>query len=120
MSDYEAHKGTLKPTNLTKTEVVRNYLLNYNGFSKYTIDNKERLIKGKFSESDINEYFYDLNDQYVCINDKVYEVHDESFDYDNDLYIMEEKPDGSLEYLVRFYNGGCGFGEALEEAYIRL
>jgi hypothetical protein len=120
MSDYEAHKGTLKPTNLTKTEVVRNYLLNYNGFSKYTIDNKKRLIKGNLDKDIINEYFYELNDQYVCINNKVYEVHDENFDYDNDLYLMEEKPDGSLKYFVRFYNGGGNFGETLEEAYRRL
>jgi hypothetical protein len=50
----------------------------------------------------------------------VYEVHNNRFNDDSDLYVMEEKPNGELEYLVRFYNGGCGFTEALETAHIKL
>jgi len=29
---------------------------------------------------------------------------------------MKQNSDGTLEYLVRYYNGGCGFEKALEYA----
>lgn len=33
---------------------------------------------------------------------------------------MDKNPDGTLSYIVKFYNGGCGFNEALEAAYERI
>jgi hypothetical protein len=120
MSDYETHKGILRPTDLTKEDVVKEYLLNYNGTNKWILNDKNRVLQNKqLQNGTINEHFNDLDDQYAYIKNKVYTIHNNSFDGDIDLYIMEEKPNGELEYLVRFYNGGLGFGEALEEAAIR-
>ena len=120
MSDYETHKGILRPTDLTKEDVVREYLTNYSGDNKWILNDKKRILDNKpLSEGFINEHFNDIDD-YFGINGKVYRIEDTRFDEEDDLLVMGENPDGSLEYLVRFYNGGCGFGEALEDSYNKL
>lgn len=49
-------------------------------------------------------------------NGVVYEVEKVEVDLDSDIFIANQKKDGSIEFEVRYYNGGCGFDEALEEA----
>jgi len=112
MSDYETHKGKLIPTELTKEEVVKDFLDNYSRDWKWVLDLKS---KEHLTDNDINELFWDI-EEYSEINGKIYIIEDEYFRDDDDLFIMKQNSDGTLEYLVRFYNGGCGFEEALEYA----
>jgi hypothetical protein len=113
MSDYETHKGKLKPTELTKEEVVKEYLMNYDSTNSYTLNNKKELEKtGSLDLDKITEIFPDI-EEYAEINGKIYEIQDELFDDSNDIFEMQENPDGTLKYMVKFYNGGCGFEEAL-------
>jgi len=121
MSDYEMHKGSLRPTDLVKDEMVYEYLRNYNGNNKWILNDKKRVLDNKsLDEGAINEYFYDI-EEYTEINGKIYKI-DENYcdDPDPDIFQMSENPDGSLDYLVRFYNGGCSFGEALDIAYKKI
>jgi len=111
MSDYETHKGKLIPTELTKEEVVKDFLDNYSGDWKWVLKLRE---EDKLSDEDIDEMFYDI-EKYSEINGKIYIIENERF-RDDDLFQMKQNPDGSLEYLVRYYNGGCCFEEALEYA----
>ena len=114
MSNYETHKGILRPTELVKEDLVKEYLKDYSGTSKWILNDKKRVQDNKpLQEGTINEYFYDYIDDYTEINGKIYKIEDICFGDNNDLFEMKENPDGSLEYLVRFYNGGCGFREAL-------
>jgi len=116
MSNYETHKGILRPTELVKEDLVKEYLKDYSGTFKWILNDKKRVQDGKpLQEGTINEYFYDDIDDYTEINGKIYKIEDIRFD-DDDLFEIKENPDGSLEYLVRFYNGGCGFEEALDYA----
>lgn len=53
----------------------------------------------------------------VFANDKLYRVVDDiKIDIDTDIFRAEENSDGSISYEVKYYNGGCGFNEAIEEA----
>jgi hypothetical protein len=119
MSDYESHKGILRPTELTTQDIVKEYLLNYDGSNKWILNDRKKVLEGETLDEDILEqYLYDI-DGYVKVNNKIYEMEDKPFVDDADIFEMSENPDGSLEYLVRFYNGGCGLFEALDTAYDR-
>ena len=119
MSDYELHKGILRPTELTTEDVVKEYLLNYDGSNKWILNDRKRVLEGKtLDEYSLDEYLYNI-EGYVNVNNKIYKIEDKSFEDDTDIFQMLENPDGSLEYLVQFYNGGCGFFKALDIAFAK-
>jgi len=114
MSDYESHKGKLIPTEYTKEELVY----------KMVEEAKENSWEARYKNQDldedtIQELFWDIDD-YVEIYGKIYFVEDTLYDPDDDIYDMEENEDGTLSYNLRYYNGGCGFSEALDTAADRM
>lgn len=111
MSDYETRKGKIKKLASTATEFVEAWCSGRDIPSYYNQENIEEL----------KEYFRDETDeQYIIIEDDIYEVlEDVSLD-DVDLFEANENSDGEIEYLLRYYNGGCGFSEALEVAIDKM
>lgn len=61
-------------------------------------------------------YYYDFSDEYAILGDKLYKIVNKNEFYD-DIFQMSINDKDELEYLVSYYNGGCGFSEALENAY---
>ena len=115
MSDYEAHRGTLTKVQKTKEEVVQEFLDNYKGKNKEILKAKNNLL----SKDDLDELFQDyLEDSYIELDSNIYKV--KNIVIDDEMLIMDKNPDGTLSYIVKFYNGGCGFNEALEAAYERI
>jgi len=114
MSDYESHKGKLIPTELTKEEVVYEMVQNASENSW-----EARYKNQDLDKSTIDELFWEV-EKYSEINGKIYEIQDTHYDPDDDIFDMEENDDGTLSYNVRYYNGGCGFEEALEYAAQRM
>ena len=53
----------------------------------------------------------------VIVNDKLYKIQDKEYlDNEFDIYSASLNPDGTIDFDVMYYNGGCCFTEALEEA----
>lgn len=74
-------------------------------------------------------WFYDsyqellLNDfyeEFVVYNDVLYSVLKEEIDMDEDIFIAKVNKNGDIDFEVKYYNGGCGFEEAIEEAIDKL
>tara|TARA_R110000851_G_scaffold265067_1_gene417621 strand:+ start:398 stop:739 length:342 start_codon:yes stop_codon:yes gene_type:complete len=106
MSDYENHVGKLVPLNKSVEQFIEDRDIQ-NDIWEYN-----EGVDGYF-----NEYFdgYKDNEHLVIVKGDVYKVEDKQFDpYD----VLEASTcvDGVINYRVTFYNGGCGFEEALEEA----
>ena len=57
-----------------------------------------------------------LRDEYVYVNDRLYKFTKDYLDLDNDIYESELNDDGSIDYEVKYYNGGCSFEEAIYNA----
>jgi hypothetical protein len=115
MSDDETRVGKLKKTDLTVKEVV----------DKYLAEHEEELpsIEKYYTFPDSYEDFFrcELSSEYVLQNDTVYEVIEENAipDY-GDIYEASENSDGTINYVLRYYNGGCGFEEAIITALDRM
>ena len=69
-----------------------------------------------FKEMLLDEYY----DKYVIYGDILYSIVEKiSLDADGSIFNMSNDDDGTLNFEVRYYNGGCSFDEAIEHAFER-
>ncbi len=87
MSETVHYKGKLTPTGKTLAEFDPNAV-------------------------DIYDHYYDA----VEIDGMVYAVEKTDIDPDYDIFNSTKNEDGTIDFEVKYYNGGCGFNEAIDEA----
>lgn len=106
MSDYETKIGTLEKIDLTKEQIIEGWMVS-NELPKYYNypEDKDEIFRDEFD----GVYVENKGQIYVIVNEK-------DLDYE-DIYHLTENPDGSFNYILKYYNGGCGFDEAIETAF---
>jgi hypothetical protein len=109
MSDYEQHIGKLKEIEIEESlETTCKEIMENKELPSYCSSYKEFLFDEKY-------------DDYIVADDKLYKVVEsqdiESYD---DIMYAEENNDGTISFVVRYYNGGSGFGDAIGEALKNL
>lgn len=73
-------------------------------------------MKNEYSET-IEEYFLDqFYEKYVMVGNELYEILTTNFYDTEDIFKATDNGDGTYDFVVSYYNGGCSFGEAIEEA----
>lgn len=115
MSSTEFHSGKAKKIQfnkgLTLLEKVDDLKSRGFVFDYCTINEDE-------SDSDIDcdnlVWIRDTNDFYQLVE------HYETRDSGEDICESSLNDDGSINFILQFYNGGCGFGEMFEEAINNL
>lgn len=71
-------------------------------------------------EDYIDDFIQEIYEDYVLIDDSIYKV-EELKDLDSyDIYELHDNKDGTMNFILSYYNGGCSFNEAMEEAYERM
>ena len=84
----------------------------------------KRLLGGKPLPSFFNnyeEFLLDENYKTMTVqNGTLYEVAKITLDADDDIFNAHLRADGKIDFEVRYYNGGCGFDEAITEALEKL
>ena len=95
---------------------------------KYPNETLDELCKRILSEnnySELNEYCDswvemlcdELYGKYIIANENVYKVIEKNYnDIDSDIFNAHDNNDGTIDYEVLYYNGGCSFDEAIEYA----
>lgn len=80
----------------------------------------KRLMEDKELPSYFDNYQEFLLDSYyhrfAIHNNCLYQVEKEDLDPDGDIFKASLKENGEIDFEVRYYNGGCGFEEAINEA----
>ena len=67
------------------------------------------------------ERLQDLNDnEFVVCSNCIYHVISDKEISGGDIFNAERNLDGTISYVLSYYNGGCGFEEAIETALERL
>ncbi len=111
MSEYEHHKGKLVEVKSIDGENLSDII--------------DKILKDRHIEV---EDYYDskrecFEDQlcgiYIIIENKVYEITSEEIDPYDDIMNAKFNEDGTINFEVKYYNGGCGFSEAIECAIER-
>jgi hypothetical protein len=65
-------------------------------------------------DSDAEDVCY-LDDDVVEIDGQIFEVCDQKDISYKDLFDVSKNEDGSYNFNIKYYNGGCSFQEAIEE-----
>ena len=100
MIEHEFYKGKLKPTNQTPEEFCE----------------QEGVSLASWNDSWEEQMNYTFYKYAVVIENQVFIVKKEIQDpYDN-VFQATKNEDGSYDFVVKYYNGGCGFSEAIEYA----
>jgi hypothetical protein len=60
------------------------------------------------------DFFY--TKEYAIVDDVLYKLNFKRIEDEESIFTSEQNEDGSIDFEVKYYNGGCGFNEALEEA----
>lgn len=106
MSEQVTHVGKLKPllSNISDMESKCQEILDNLGHKRldYFETAKEQVLD-------------ELYETHYISGDTIYGVYDESLGYQN-VYHATTDSDGVISYVVSYYNGSCGFQEALDEA----
>ena len=115
MSDYETRKGKCK-------EVMKHEDESYSDFCIRlikTYSSKKDDISN-FDEEDLRLYLYD-NDIAVLNKNYAYVIisEDNINDY-TDIFNASKNEDGTIDFLLRYYNGWCSFDEALTTAIDKM
>ncbi len=109
MSDTERNTGKLIPISLLEGETNEQYAFNVLGGKKeeYNATFLEELLDKEYKKW----FLYD---------GILYKVENERSLDDDDVFHANKNSDGTINYVLRFYNGGCGFTEAMETALERM
>lgn len=87
-----------------------------------SIEEQCRRILTQHKYTELNSYcesweemlYEEMYDNYVIVNDNLYEIVEKNDkEYDTDIFNISDNKDGSYDYEVMFYNGGCSFSEAI-------
>lgn len=107
MSETVHYKGILIEMEKLKNETLENQckrLLNNVELSDYC-DTYQEMFEDEFYQ------------QYFIFNNIIYKVDNkQDIDPDDSIFIANKNENGTIEFEVKYYNGGCSFNEALEEA----
>lgn len=106
MSQQETHIGKLIKIDKCKETSVEEWC------KEYCIENKN--YKEDYYDT-YEEYFRDeYYDEFVIVDDNIYKII-ENKRY-TDIFKANKNELGQIEYVLNYYNGGCGFSEAIEYA----
>lgn len=71
-------------------------------------------------EDYINDFIDETYLDYVLLDDNIYKIVElNDLEYDN-IYDLHNNKDGTMNFILRYYEGGESFEEAIEEAYERM
>jgi len=106
MSEMEAYTGTLEEVKLDPGQTIEDKM-------KEIVDKNGLTIDESFHD-DVEEYFREtFYNEYIILDGKIFKIKNLE---DGDIYQAKKNPDNTINFTVRYYNGGCSFEEAIEKA----
>jgi hypothetical protein len=106
---------------MSETVHYKGVLIKIDRFEEENLEEQcKRLLENRELPSYFNSYEECLLDEHyhkmTIQNGEVYRVEKEEVDPDGGMFNASLKENGEIIFEVRYYNGGCGFDEAIEEA----
>jgi len=120
MSETETLKGKLKEFVRTPNETFQAYVERFVKEKKQSIPSR---YKGKqLSDDDVEEMFCEIfyKEHGAMLDKVIYEIIQiKNYDGD-DIFEATRQQDGSIDFVLQYYNGGCSFTEALGYAFEKM
>lgn len=109
MSDYERHKGTLRPIEMTEEIAAK------------TLQEKGIQILADCYDNTVDQLMDECYDDYIKIGNQVFKLENhKNLGCDLDFSEVHKNEDGSYDFHALFYNGGTCLSEMLKFAMDEL
>lgn len=110
MSETETHIGKAKLLPQKETLTLEQRCKDICDQEGYTIT--------KHHES-YRELLWDRGyEKYIIVKQDIYQILEDSSE--DDINSIKENPDGTLDYVLQYHNGGCSFSEAFKWALEKI
>ena len=106
MSETVHYKGVLRKVERQEGETLEEQC-------KRLLDNKDIPSYYDSYEECFSDECYD---KFTIYNGIIYNIEKEDVGTDEDIFNAKIEDNGEISFEVRYYNGGCGLEEAIEEA----
>lgn len=114
MSETETHTGSLKPFPRNENESDEAYIGRYFAYKGATLDPNCTDVIDNFMED------FEYNDKAFWVDGEIYDVlRHKEHEYD-DICEAHYNADGTIDFVAKFYNGGCCLSEAINSAIENL
>jgi hypothetical protein len=110
MSEMVHYKGTLTKVELLEYETLEEQCKRV--YKKLTSNTELKKYYDTYEEMLLDEFYK----EYILIDNELYTTNRKDVGIDSSLFTSKINEDGTIDYEVLYYNGGCGFTEAIEEA----
>lgn len=114
MSQTETHFGKLRKIEIEPNQTVEEWCLN----KCLEISDYNELPSYYDSWKDLLKYEFDRN--YFFIDDQIWVSFDHIESEDDDINYMNLNEDGTITFIMQFYNGGTCLSELIEEGLEKL
>jgi len=107
MSNYEIRTGKVKEIK----------------FNDICLEEKINILKENFvfRYCDFEDKEFDCDSLIITQDERVFEIIEQKISDDSDdLLLANQNSDGTIDYILRYYNGGCSFNEAFEDAIEKI
>lgn len=108
MSQQEVRIGKIKLLEKLESETLEEQC-------KRILNNKKESYYDSYEEA-----IGDCDEKYIVHNDNVYEVIEDQWCDGDDIFEAKRNNDKTISYVLSYYNGGCGFNEAIRESLDNL
>lgn len=112
MSQTEHFIGILIPVKLYESETLEEAAGRILDSEGYKIDHEWYATALEALEDDFQE-------KYTVVAGNIYRVKKKDYE-EEDIFLASKNNDGTISFTVKYYNGGCGFDEAIELAFKQL
>ena len=114
MSETVHYKGKIKKVEIPKDQTINEYCKEL--CKQFEIVESDYFLE--YGKGDYIALLTEYREDYICVNGGVYEVLSKEYhDLDEGIARLEENNDGTYDYDVRYYNGGAGFDEMIEQCF---
>jgi hypothetical protein len=110
MSETVHYRGTLTEVDMFDNESLEDQCKRILG------DIKLPSYYKSYQEMLLDEFY----EGYIIDDNALYLVEKESYEPNEDIFCSKGNEDGTISFEVRYYNGGCGFNEAIKRALIHI
>lgn len=113
MSETVVYTGKLRKIDKLDTETPETWCKEYceqNGFDE--LDKYYETWADYFSEM--------FSDEFIVHKNDIYKIIKKSRLGEDDIFYANKDDRGCIDFVLSYYNGGCGFSEAIEEALNNL
>ncbi len=115
MSQTELHIGKLRKIELKQNQSLEDFCKNK--FETLRLIKELPITKDSWVEYFKDEFY----EKYFVINNVIWEIFDhEEKDDSDDIYELKPNEDGTLSFIMKFYNGGTCLSECIEEELKKL